>query len=528
MLSHHVLRGVATIVILLLFAARFHTYTSSTGVGGEFARTVLYCCYAFITLLGGAYFSASIVEEKVEQTLPLLRLTGQSPLAILTGKSLPRLLSVLSLLLVIAPFLVLSITLGGVVIRGLATAVLGIVTYAILICHLGLFASVISRNYQEALSRTMVFWVSLEFLPVLAWMGATITMLLSVHGTTANAEDFISRTNLFSSDALQFLLGWMHVKFRWVSAVTEELPLYRNLSLYLADFGAASIWRPQMTFHVTLAAGLLLLSHLIFERATARVVAEGFHAPSGRSQLTRPPKRVRGNALSWKSFRLLAGGWKWVLFCLFGIPISVLAVALAIAWGIGQPLHPSFLAGGWIGVGVVVFICHFAILLDRVFGTEIQQQTFITLLMLPMSRSDLCRKLVSGLVPAIGSSLSCMICGLVLLAVHEPRAGDVFSRVFSSPWCYEIIALLITTFYLGMVLSLRLPHGGMLVAVFCLWLLGPIVVSAVLSLLSLDRQTSYRILQTGLPLVLIVIQIPLCFWLHKLLLGSLDNAGSRL
>ena len=521
------LRAVATIVILLIFAARFQTFSSSAGAGGEFARTVLYCCYAFITLLGGAYFSASVVEEKVEQTLPLLRLTGQTPLAIITGKSWPRLLSVLSLLFVIAPFLMLSITLGGVLLRGLVTAVLGIITYAILICHLGLFASVISRNYQEALSRTMVFWVVVEFLPLLGWIGATITLLLSVHGSTADASDFISRTNLFSADILQYLLGWMHIKFRWLSAVTEELPLYRNLSLYLADFGSASLWRPQMTFHLLVAGSLLLFSHLLFERATAKVVAEGFHSPTGRTKSTRPPVRVRGDALTWKSWRLLAGGWKWVFFCLFGIPVMVLAGALAIAWGIGQRLHPSFLAGGWVGVGLVVFICHFAILLDRVFSTEIQQQTLSSLLLLPMSRSDLCRKLVAGLVPAISSSLSCLLCGLVLLAVREPRAADVTHSVLTSPWCYEIVALLITTFYLGMVLSLRLPHGGMLVSVFCLWFLGPIVVSAVVSLIGLNGRTGFRMMQTALPLVLIVIQIPICVGLHKLLVRSLDNAGAR-
>jgi hypothetical protein len=146
--SQHVMRAGLAVVILLLFLQHIATYSLRVGVGGSFAQTVMYCCYASVTLLGGVYFSSAIVEEKEEQTLPLLRLTGASPLAILIGKSGPRLVSVVLLLLVITPFLTLAITLGGVLIRGLLTAMLGLLTYAVMFSQLGLFASVVSRNAQ--------------------------------------------------------------------------------------------------------------------------------------------------------------------------------------------------------------------------------------------------------------------------------------------------------------------------------------------------------------------------------------------
>ena len=51
-------------------------------------------------------------------------------MAILVVKSAPRLISVLLLLLVVAPFLLLAITLGGVSLRGLMTALLGLLVYS--------------------------------------------------------------------------------------------------------------------------------------------------------------------------------------------------------------------------------------------------------------------------------------------------------------------------------------------------------------------------------------------------------------
>ena len=71
------------------------------------------CCYWCLTLLGVMYFSVAITEEKEEETLPLLRMTGIRNMTLLIGKSIPRLAVVVLLILIAAPFLMLAVTLGG-------------------------------------------------------------------------------------------------------------------------------------------------------------------------------------------------------------------------------------------------------------------------------------------------------------------------------------------------------------------------------------------------------------------------------
>ena len=58
-----------------------------------------------------------MAEEKEEQTLGLLRMTGLSPLSILLGKSTSRLCGALLLLAAQFPFTIFAVTLGGRVAR---------------------------------------------------------------------------------------------------------------------------------------------------------------------------------------------------------------------------------------------------------------------------------------------------------------------------------------------------------------------------------------------------------------------------
>lgn len=526
--GHHVLRAALALMILVVFATRVATQAMTGGVGALFARNVFYCSYACVTLLGGFYFSAAIVEEKEEGTLPLLRLTGASPLAILLGKSLPRLLGVLLLLLVMAPFLVLSITLGGVMPRGLITALLGMLIYAIMFSQLGLLSGVFSRNSQEAFSRTLLLWGLLEFLPLWGWCGAVSTLQLSTHASTNAVEKFVSQSSLFSAQWLEYAIGWTHLKMVWVQAVTEELPLYRNLSMYLADFRGDPLWRPQMTMHLTAAVIFLLLSRLLFEPMTARVVAEGSLSLNRMADKSRKPLRVSGDALTWKSWQWLAGGWPWFLFRLVGIPVCVWCLAIAIAWSVGQPLALWVLAASYLFVGIVVFVADFAILLERLFHTEIQQKTIGTLLLLPKTRSQLCGRMTMGVMPAIGASSTCLICGITLALYADQRAVDLSRQALASPWFYEVFALLATTLYFGLFLSVRLQQAGMLVAIMSLWFAGPILVNClwlVLSVFFAPRSIN-DFLQTVFPVVLMVLQVPFCIWMHKLLIGRLEVMGT--
>ncbi len=526
--SQHVLRAGLAGIILLLFLQHVATYSLRTGVGGNFAQTVMLCCYAAVTLLGGVYFSTAIVEEKEEQTLPLLRLTGASTRAILVGKSGPRLISVVLLLLVITPFLILSITLGGVLIRGLLTAMLGLLTYAVMFSQLSLFASVVSHNVQTAFSRTLVMWGLLEFLPFWAWGVSASSLHFSGHRTTANAQRFVEANNLLAFNWLEFLLGWLHVQARWLTDATEELVLFRSLPLYLADFGDGQIWQPQMTAHLVLGGIFLALSHLLFVPMTAKVVGEGFDSPGRFTRSTRPPRRVHGPALMWKSWRLLSGGWFWLIGRLVGFPLAVIGIVIVVAWGVDVTPAPEAFWGALLGAGVVLFVGHFAILLERVFTTEVQQKTLSSLLMLPVSRKSLCAQLIVGLVPAIMASLSSLVCGLVVMLATESRLQQWIDDRLMSPWLCTVFLMLASTLLFGLYLSLQLRQGGMLVAILLLWFLGPFTVGLLFSLLSVavGSRQMIGVSETTALVALTIVQVLFCVWMYRLLIRRFNDIGA--
>lgn len=528
-MSHHGLRAGLALTILLMLFSHVVFYSLGSNTGALFARRVMYCTYAFVTLLGGIYFSAAIAEEKQEGTMPLLRLTGASPMAILLGMSAPRLLSVLLLLLVMAPFLILSVTFGGVALQGVLTALLGMLTFVVMLSQLGLFASLISRNYLDALGRMLMLWLLIEFTPFWGWCGSTLTTFLSGFATEKQAQEFLTSASFFSADSSQYLLGWLYLKFRWIEGVTPELTLCQNLPLYLAKFAGDPIWRPQMTFHLVAAFVFLGLSRVFFESMTVHAVA-GKRPPTNRlAGRTRKARRVSGDALTWKSWRWLGGGWFWFFFRLVGIPVGVFAVANGIAWSVGKVLPTWLLAAAFLCCGVVAFIADFAISLERVFSTEIQQRTLSSLLLLPQSRSSLIRRLIVGVVPAIVASTSCLVCGVAVAIACEPRAIPMAWTVLLQPWFYQVFAMLATTFCFGLFLSVRLRQAGMLTAIISLWFVGPIVVGSGAALMTffVNDKALNRFFETAFPLLLMLIQIPFCFWMHRLLVRTLDHAGAQ-
>src|SRR6188768_1976504 len=67
--------------------------SSSFGAPGTyFLRSIAYLNLVFMSLLGISFFSTAVSEEKEEQTLGLMLMAGISPLGILIGKSVGRIL----------------------------------------------------------------------------------------------------------------------------------------------------------------------------------------------------------------------------------------------------------------------------------------------------------------------------------------------------------------------------------------------------------------------------------------------------
>ena len=144
------------------------TQWDDMGIGApglEFFTAVTYLDFCFISLAGIGFFASAITEEKEEMTLGLLRMAGIGPMALLTGKLLPRLLGAVLLLSVQFPFTLLAITLGGVSLQQVAAAYCTLFTYTLMLSGVALFCSVASRLTKTAALWTSVFIGLFLFVP---------------------------------------------------------------------------------------------------------------------------------------------------------------------------------------------------------------------------------------------------------------------------------------------------------------------------------------------------------------------------
>ncbi|MBC7968451.1 MAG: ABC transporter permease, partial [Fuerstia sp.] len=130
LLTHHVVRGSLVLLTLILFFIQVLGAPRRSASGLFLVQNLSNCCYFCLTLLGIMYFAVAITEEKEEETLPLLRMTGVRNFTLLVGKSVPRLAVVALLILVSTPFLLLATALGGVVPEQIIATVLGMICYS--------------------------------------------------------------------------------------------------------------------------------------------------------------------------------------------------------------------------------------------------------------------------------------------------------------------------------------------------------------------------------------------------------------
>src|SRR5258708_7655032 len=118
--------------------------------GLRFFEWIAYLDATFMTLLGIGFFSTLISEEKEEDTLGLMLMAGISPLGILIGKSGGRLWQSLLLIAVQYPFVLLAVTMGGVMNAQVWAMTLALLAYMVFLVGFGLLCSTLARRSQTA------------------------------------------------------------------------------------------------------------------------------------------------------------------------------------------------------------------------------------------------------------------------------------------------------------------------------------------------------------------------------------------
>jgi len=285
------LARMALVMVVLLFIMAIHSSPYRVSAPGlRFFTGVVGTSLFFISFVGISLFSSVITEEKEEQTLGLLKMTGLSPVSILLGKSVSRILGAVLLLLAAFPFALLAVTLGGVSLDQIVAAYCTVLSYTLFLGGLGLFCSVSLGRSKNASG--LAFLVLLLFF-LLAHIGTPLIQLLTQVGW------------LSATGRLCTMVGPV---VEWVHAAS---PITRIIEILQTGFSGFPIGF-QVLSNLALAVCFFALSWLTFERFTREVQAP---APSRGLVFTRTSilrsfgvGRAWHNALAWKEFYFGAGG----------------------------------------------------------------------------------------------------------------------------------------------------------------------------------------------------------------------------
>lgn len=511
LLSHHMMRGGMVVMMLYLLFLQVVETARFGAAGLTLIGNVIQCCYWCLTLLGVMYFAVAITEEKEEETLPLLRMTGVRDVTLLLGKSLPRLAVVILLILIAAPFLMLAVTLGGVVREQIFSSLLGLICYAFCLSQAGLFCSTLARNNSRAVTATFLVWLTLEFGHVLPFL---ISLGCDEWGLPGLSDDLA-----------------------WLSGNWRERTMWQASGTYLMFERGESIWHLQMTFHLIVGSLFFAISHQLFERFNEAAIAQGAvaTAATGRGVLSQsrklPPRRPWPAALEWKSWQFVGGGLLWFVVWLIFLPVISVSVILFISIAIDDMAPGEAYAGTTMFVGVAGLVLAMGRVFGFLFNKEIFEQTLISLCMLPMSRARLLRRMAVGVLPFAVPGVVCFTLGFFWMLAVEPRFGEDTAELLVEPWFWASLSWAVVTLHVGVLFSIWFRHGGMLVAFAVCCIILPFMGGMLIATLDMVFRgiggAMEDFFQYVVPCFLIPAHFLICFLLQRMVLSRVEELAAK-
>lgn len=444
MLPH--LGRMALLVPILFFLFLAQTLSSQVSASGLVIFAPLaYLNFVLITLAGTSYFATSITEEKEEQTLGLLRMAGVSPLALLLGKGVTRLVSAALILCVQFPFTLLVVTLGGVTYNQVVAVFLCLLAYTLLLSCWGLFCSVYcSRSARAAVLATIGIALLLFGPPILQgilWVADELGLLPA---------------GFLENQTVSNLLVWLN-----------DTSPFQRMSVILSSAFSQSPLSSQVIVNTIAAAVIFLLVWSTFDLFNREEVQAGparglisvsNHRDHARQKLRGPRHRAWDRALIWKDFYFIAGGpWMLIaktigylflcgLICGFFIALDSGQFDLEVCGAVAQ-----FVAffGGCVEISLMA---------SRVFRDETRWKTLSNLAMLPTSLNAIAVQKLAGCLLGVLPA-ACLYCVGMLLT---PTASvEFYSELIPSPWFYVAIAHLVLFWVLIAWVSLQVKWGAL-------------------------------------------------------------------
>ena len=474
----HLLRFAFVLFVFALLLSVQQEFRTRSAPGLWLFQYLCWANFALITIGGLSVFATAITEEKEEGTLGLLRMAGISPVSLLLGKSTTRLLTALLILAVQFPFTLLAITLGGVLWNQILAVYVELAAWLIVVANIGLMASVMCARSSSAGSLSgfaMAFWL-------------IIVPLLYALAMALNRE--------FGG-----IFAWLLEPFEWgfhANAVNR-------LNVILTTGVSDDIWTWGVTGQLLVALGLFLLATFTFDwftRDNPVLAPTRWWIPKRRTRRTGPvaapaasgvpgkpsnpfffpglsPVPAWSNALLWKDFHFLSGGYITAGFKLIGYGAIVLLFLVFMLFVEIRSPNPEQLirtAGGTaLAIGLLGGAVELGIIASRVFWEETRWNTWPALVMLPRSLAYVCWSKVGGMALSVVPALLWSGLGFLINVDQMLRWGpdvDDFLMALTFGTAYYVLFLHVTAY-----VSLWVKWGALPLSFVLLFIVGPMLIA---------------------------------------------------
>ncbi|HAH47361.1 hypothetical protein [Gimesia sp.] len=370
----------------IVFCILFSSWISSSRVGSpglDFFTKIIWLNFWLVSLAGIGFFSTAITEEKEEETLPLLKLAGINTLALLTGKSSVRALRIILLLLGQLPFLLLSVSLGGITPLQIYATFAALIGYIILISNFALLCSVYARRSGEAIAFVLLALFFYFIVPTLQYR---LTVNLQTRG-------YLSTTDPISKSS------------KYLFEISQEHSVVEQIKQILTTGYSNSILSSQVISNVSLGILFFIAAWLVFDRCTSHPSFKESGIRKKRSYHRVMNSRPGTNVFVWKEFQFSGGGMRASLLKLFLYPAFI---TIVVGGGIlfdQYTTSSSIQTFTWkdlVSASLILLFISFAvectIYTSRIFREERIQKMIPLLSILPCSMLRIAYEKVGGIL----------------------------------------------------------------------------------------------------------------------------------
>ena len=406
----------------------------------------------FILVAGMPIFVGCIAEEKEEQMLGLLRMTNLNAGAILLGKSCSRFVMVALIMAAQLPFLLMTITLGGVALGQLSAAVVALTGLLILVASIAVLWSILCRRGSIATFCGFAHLLALFTLPHLVLLPVSLA----------------ATSPMLSSDPL--LAPWINQASATLTFIASLSPL-SHLTAVMATGYSGNPFTPSFAACLVVAAMCFSVAWLLFDRFTRKPTDA---APIRKVTMRKgylpfmAPDRAWTSAVFWKDFFFDTGGKGAMILKTFA---GLVAIAIELESGGLMAAPATTILGLWI-------MCEISIHASRMFSTEIQQHTLTALYTLPTTLRQVVFEKIKARILAVSPLILAWFVILVSGVVRQPNTWYRLLEPFSAATSLLLVA------YVSCYISFRMRWGAWLVALPLVSIVSSMVMGIILALLS--------------------------------------------